>query len=92
MPEKGLRIHSTSHLIQPGYWLWLIQLASGPISIGVCADPRFPPWEEISSFDAWMEWLKRNEPFREKPEPHKKEMFERFQLQPRIHKRRKLVV
>jgi 2-polyprenyl-6-methoxyphenol hydroxylase-like FAD-dependent oxidoreductase len=29
MPEKGLRIHSTSHLIQPGYWLWLIQLESG---------------------------------------------------------------
>ena len=48
MPEKGLRIHSTSHLIQPGYWLWLIQLESGPISIGVCADPRFHPWEEIN--------------------------------------------
>ena len=62
MPEKGLRIHSTSHLIQPGYWLWLIQLESGPISIGVCADPRFHPWEEISSFDAWMEWMRRNEP------------------------------
>ena len=62
MPEKGLRIHSTSHLIQPGYWLWLIQLESGPISIGVCADPRFHPWEEISSFDAWMDWMKRNEP------------------------------
>jgi hypothetical protein len=40
----------------------LIQLESGPISIGVCADPRFHPWEEISSFDAWMEWMKRNEP------------------------------
>jgi flavin-dependent dehydrogenase len=62
MPEKGLRIHSTSHLIQPGYWLWLIQLASGPISIGVCADPRFHPWDEINSFDAFMEWMKRNEP------------------------------
>ncbi len=62
MPEKGLRIHSTSHLIQPGYWLWLIQLASGPISIGVCADPRFHDWEEINSFEAWMEWLKHNEP------------------------------
>src|ERR1700727_2900191 len=62
MPEKGLRIHSTSHLIQPGYWLWLIQLESGPIWIGVCADPRFHPWEEINSFEAFMEWMKRNEP------------------------------
>ena len=62
MPEKGLRIHSTSHLIQPGYWLWLIQLESGPISIGVCADPRFHPWEEINSFEGFMDWMKRNEP------------------------------
>ena len=62
MPERGLRRLSTSHLIQPGYWLWLIQLASGPISIGVCADPRFHPYEEISSFDAFMDWMKRNEP------------------------------
>ena len=28
----------------------------------MCADPRFHPWEEISSFDAWMDWMKRNEP------------------------------
>ena len=62
MPEPGLRRLSTTHLIQPGYWLWLIQLASGPISIGVCADPRFHPFEQISSFDAFMEWLQRNEP------------------------------
>ena len=62
MPEKGLRIHSTSHLIQPGYWLWLIQLESGPISIGVCADARFHPWEEINSFEGFMDWMKRNEP------------------------------
>jgi flavin-dependent dehydrogenase len=62
MPERGLRRMSTSHLIQPGYWLWLIQLASGPISIGVCADPRFHPYEEINTFDAFMDWIKRNEP------------------------------
>ena len=62
MPEPGLRRLSTTHLIQPGYWLWLIQLASGPISIGVCADPRFHPFEQISSFDAFMDWLQRNEP------------------------------
>ena len=62
MPERGLRRLSTSHLISDGYWLWLIQLASGPISIGVCADPRFHPWEEIESFDAFMNWMRENEP------------------------------
>ena len=62
MPERGLRRHSTTHLIDEGYWLWLIQLASGPISIGVCADPRVHPWEEIESFDAFMGWLQENEP------------------------------
>jgi flavin-dependent dehydrogenase len=62
MPEQGLRLYSTTHLIDAGYWLWLIQLASGPISIGVCADPRFHPFEEINSFDNFVEWMKKNEP------------------------------
>ena len=62
MPELGLRRLSTTHLIDEGYWLWLIQLASGPISIGVCADPRVHPWEEIESFDAFMEWTREHEP------------------------------
>jgi flavin-dependent dehydrogenase len=62
MPERGLRMLSTTHLIDEGYWLWLIQLASGPISIGVCADPRVHPWEEIESFDAFMNWVRENEP------------------------------
>jgi flavin-dependent dehydrogenase len=62
MPERGLRRLSTTHLVDEGYWLWLIQLASGPISIGVCADPRVHPWEEIESFDAFMNWIRENEP------------------------------
>ncbi len=62
MPDRGLRALSTTHLISDGYWLWLIQLASGPISIGVCADPRFHPWEQLESFDAFMDWVKANEP------------------------------
>ena len=60
--ERGLRKRSTTHLFDEGYWLWLIQLASGPISIGVCADPRFHPCEEIKSFDAFIDWLQENEP------------------------------
>ena len=62
MPEQGLRGLSTTHLIDEGYWLWLIQLASGPISIGVCADPRVHPWEEIESYEGFMNWVKEHEP------------------------------
>jgi flavin-dependent dehydrogenase len=62
MPERGLRLYSTTHLVDQGYWLWLIQLASGPISIGVCADPRFHPFDEINTFDGFVEWMKKHEP------------------------------
>lgn len=62
MPERGLRLYSTTHLIGEGYWLWLIQLASGPISIGVCADPRVHPFEQINSFDGFVDWMREHEP------------------------------
>jgi flavin-dependent dehydrogenase len=62
MPERGMRLYSTTHLIDEGYWLWLIQLASGPISIGVCADPRFHPYEEINTLDGFLDWMHRHEP------------------------------
>ena len=34
---------STNHICGEGYWVWLIPLSSGPISIGIVADPRFHP-------------------------------------------------
>ena len=62
MPERGNRLYSTTHLIDDGYWLWLIQLATGPISIGVCADPRLHPFDRINSFDAFLDWMREHEP------------------------------
>ena len=62
MEERGLRRFSTNHLMDKGYWVWLIPLASGPISIGVVADPEFHPWEEMNTLDGLIDWLKRNEP------------------------------
>ena len=62
MAEQGLRKFSTNHLMGEGYWIWLIPLASGPISIGIVADPRFHSWDEIESLDALIDWFKRNEP------------------------------
>jgi flavin-dependent dehydrogenase len=62
MSERGLRKFSTNHLMGEGYWVWLIPLASGPISIGIVADPRHHPWEEINNLEGAIDWLRRHEP------------------------------
>jgi flavin-dependent dehydrogenase len=62
MDERGIRRFSTNHLMGEGYWVWLIPLASGPISIGIVADPRFHPFEQIETLDAALEWIARHEP------------------------------
>jgi hypothetical protein len=40
----------------------MIPLSTGPISIGVCADPRVHSFDEINQFDRMLDWLGRNEP------------------------------
>ncbi|HXZ56929.1 MAG TPA: tryptophan 7-halogenase [Gaiellaceae bacterium] len=62
MPERGMRRFSTNHLCGEGYWVWMIPLSSGPISIGIVADPRFHPWEEMNTLEAAMEWIREHEP------------------------------
>jgi flavin-dependent dehydrogenase len=62
MEERGVRKLSTNHLMGEGYWVWLIPLSSGPISIGIVADPRFHPWDEINTLEGSLDWLKRHEP------------------------------
>ena len=56
------RRQSTNHLMGEGYWVWLIQLATGPVSIGINADPRFHPFERISTLDAFIDWMHEYEP------------------------------
>jgi len=62
MAERGVRRLSTNHLCGQGYWIWLIQLSSGPISIGLCADPRFHPFEEFNTLEGLLDWFRRHEP------------------------------
>ena len=62
MDERGVRRLSTNHLCGEGYWIWMIQLSSGPISIGICADPRFHPFEEFNTLEGAMDWFRRYEP------------------------------
>ena len=55
MSERGLRKYSTNHLCGQGYWVWMIPLSSGPISIGIVADPRFHPYEEMKTLESYYE-------------------------------------
>jgi flavin-dependent dehydrogenase len=62
MTERGLRRNSTNHLCGQGYWVWLIPLSSGPISIGIVADERFHPWERINTLEGSLDWIREFEP------------------------------
>jgi len=53
---------STNHLVGAGYWVWLIPLSSGSHSVGIVADPRLHPLEEMNTFDRAMQWLQVHQP------------------------------
>ena len=56
------RWRSTNHLCGPGYWLWLIPLASGSHSIGIVAEQAMHPLAGMNSFDKAMQWMHRHQP------------------------------
>jgi flavin-dependent dehydrogenase len=76
--EPGVRKDATSHLVGEGYWVWLIRLKPGPISIGVVADPRFHPFEEINEFPKMLEWLRLHEPQLHKALEHRLDEVQDF--------------
>ena len=53
---------STNHLVGAGYWVWLIPLSSGSHSVGIVADPRWHPLEQMNTFERAMDWLKLHQP------------------------------
>jgi flavin-dependent dehydrogenase len=62
MSERGIRKLSTNHLMGQGYWVWLIPLSSGSISIGIVADERYHPFEQVESLEGALEWIREHEP------------------------------
>lgn len=60
--KPEVRSYATTHLCGQGYWVWLIRLATGPISIGVVSDPRFHPFDELNEYDKMFDWFRRHEP------------------------------
>ena len=59
VPRRWL---STNHLMGEGYWVWLIPLATGSISIGIVADPNIHSLREINTMEKAMTWLDLHEP------------------------------
>ncbi|GLV53916.1 hypothetical protein KDH_07670 [Dictyobacter sp. S3.2.2.5] len=45
-----------------GYWVWLIPLSSGSISIGIVADASIHNFDEMNRFERALAWLHRHEP------------------------------
>ncbi len=56
------RWRSTNHLCGPGYWVWLIPLASGAHSLGIVCDAAMHPLERMNTFDKALDWLRQHQP------------------------------
>nr|WP_255681980.1 tryptophan 7-halogenase [Luteimonas sp. BDR2-5] len=56
------RWKSTNHMCGPGYWFWLIPLASGSHSLGIVCDAKMHPLETMNTFEKAMDWLRRHQP------------------------------
>ena len=52
------RWRSTNHMCGPGYWVWLIPLASGAHSLGIVCDAAMHPLDTINTHDKAMAWLR----------------------------------
>ena len=60
--EKGLRYLSTVHLMDTGYWVWIIPLVGGRTSIGIVADEKIHPFDSYNSLEKTLNWIEENEP------------------------------
>lgn len=56
------RWQSTNHLMGPGYWVWLIPLASGSTSIGIVFDTRMHDFDRLKTYPGTLAWLAEHQP------------------------------
>lgn len=59
---EGRRWLSTNHLVGPGYWVWIIPLASGVTSIGIVMDDIAFDASGIADQASAMAWLAQHQP------------------------------
>lgn len=60
--ENGLRYLSTVHLMDVGYWVWIIPLVGGRTSVGIVADENVHPFSTINSLEKSLAWIDEHEP------------------------------
>ena len=53
---------STNHLVGPGYWVWLIPLASGSTSVGIVFDNNLHDFERLKTWEGSLDWLAEHQP------------------------------
>ena len=56
------RWRSTNHMCGPGYWFWLIPLASNAHSLGIVCDAKMHPLETMNTHAKAMDWLREHQP------------------------------
>lgn len=56
------RWRSTNHLMGPGYWCWIIPLASGNTSIGIVVHNELHGFERVKSLNECLAFLNQHEP------------------------------
>lgn len=56
------RFYSTTHLMNKGYWVWLIPLASGHTSVGIVTADAIHPFDAYNTYEKSMKWLSIHEP------------------------------
>ena len=56
------RWRSTNHMCGPGYWFWLIPLASGSHSLGIVCDAKMHPLDSMNTHAKAMAWLRVHQP------------------------------
>lgn len=60
--DKDLRYLSTIHLMDEGYWVWIIPLVGGRTSVGIVADEAIHPFKTYNSLEKTLDWIGENEP------------------------------
>ena len=60
--DKDLRYLSTIHLMDTGYWVWIIPLVGGRTSVGIVADEAIHPFITYNSLEKTLDWIDKNEP------------------------------
>jgi flavin-dependent dehydrogenase len=60
--QPELRYLSTNHLMGNGYWVWLIPLGTGNMSVGIVTMEDIHPFKEYNTREKAKNWLRKYEP------------------------------